>query len=76
MERAIALREEQPARTTSTLVDILEREEGLQLKRTLNAHTLTSQLRRRGKTRRLLSQGGRYANLWRQQQLEEELELA
>ena len=58
LEKAIALREEQPARTTSTLVDILERE-GLKLERPLNAHTLTSQLRGRGKTRRLLSQGGR-----------------
>jgi transposase InsO family protein len=58
LEKAIALREEQPARTTSVLVDILERE-GLKLERPLNAHTLTSQLRGRGKTRRLLSQGGR-----------------
>lgn len=56
LQRAIALREEQPARTTSTLVDILEREQDLQLERPLNAHTLTSQLRRCGKTRRLLSQ--------------------
>jgi len=59
LERAIALREEQPARTTLTLVDILEREQELKLERPLNAHTLTSQLRRCGKTRRLLSQGGR-----------------
>src|SRR5208283_1058498 len=50
LEKAIALREEQPARTTSMLVDILERE-GLKLERPLNAHTLTSQLRGRGKTR-------------------------
>jgi putative transposase len=56
LEQAIALREEQPARTTSTLVDILEREGGLKLERPLNSHTLTSQLRRLGKTRRLLSQ--------------------
>ena len=59
LERAIALREEQPARTTSTLVDILKREADLQLEHPLNAHTLTSQLRRRGKTRRLLSQESR-----------------
>lgn len=59
LERAIALREEQPARTTSTLVDILKRDDSLKLERPLNPHTLTSQLRRCGKTRRLLSQGGR-----------------
>jgi putative transposase len=59
LERAIALREEQPERTTSTLVDILKRDEALKLERPLNAHTLTSQLRGRGKTRRLLSQNGR-----------------
>jgi putative transposase len=59
LEQAIALREEQPARTTSTLVDILKRDDRLKLERPLNPHTLTSQLRRRGKTRRLLSQSSR-----------------
>lgn len=56
LERAIQLREEQPERTTQTLVDILRRDETLALKQPLNVHTLTTHLRRRGKTRRLLSQ--------------------
>jgi transposase InsO family protein len=56
LEKAIALREEQPARTTQTLVDILRRDENVQLQQPLNAHTLTTHLRRRGKTRRLLGQ--------------------
>ena len=56
LARAIALREEQPLRTTQTLVDILQRDESLHLERPINVHTLTTQLRRLGKTRRLLSQ--------------------
>lgn len=58
LEKAIALREEQPARTTQTLVNILNRDETLrlQLERPLKAHTLTTHLRRQGKTRRLLGQ--------------------
>jgi hypothetical protein len=56
LARAVALREEQPSRTTQTLVDILQRDESLQLERPVNVHTLTTQLRRLGKTRRLLSQ--------------------
>ncbi len=59
LERAISLREEQPARTTTTLVDILKRDENLQLGQPLNAHTLTSHLRARCKTRQLLAQGPR-----------------
>lgn len=54
LERAIALRQEQPARTTQTLVDILRREESLALPRPVNVHTLTTHLRKRGMTRRLL----------------------
>ena len=54
LERAVALREEQPARTTQTLVDILQRDETLSLARPINVHTLTTQLRQRGKTRRLI----------------------
>ena len=56
LEKAIALRQEQPARTTTTLVDILKRDESLKLERPLNVHTLSSHLRARGKTRRLLAQ--------------------
>ena len=58
LAQAIALRDEQPARTTQTLVDILRRGEtlGVPLDQPLNVHTLTTHLRRRGKTRRLLGQ--------------------
>ncbi len=56
IEKAIALREEQPARTTSTLADILKRDPELSLEQIPNDHTLTSHLRSRGKTRRLLAQ--------------------
>jgi putative transposase len=56
VEKAIALREEQPARTTTTLVDILTRDPELSLPQPPNAHTLTSHLRSCGKTRRLMAQ--------------------
>jgi len=56
VEQAIALREEQPARTTQTLVDIIQRDASLDLDRPVNVHTLTTHLRQRGKTRRLLRQ--------------------
>jgi putative transposase len=56
LAQAIALREEQPARTTQTLVDILQRDERLHLAHPVNVHTLTTHLRRCGKTRRLLAQ--------------------
>lgn len=56
VEKAIALREEQPARTTTTLTDILKRDPQLSLEQIPNAHTLASHLRARGKTRRLLAQ--------------------
>jgi len=56
LARAIALREEQPARTTQTLVDILQRDASLHLPHPINVHTLTTHLRRSGKTRRLLAQ--------------------
>jgi transposase InsO family protein len=58
LEKAIALREEQPSRTTQTLVDILQRDESLSLPRSVNVHTLTTHLRRHGKTRRILAQTG------------------
>ena len=54
LEQAIALREEQPARTTQTLVDILRRDTRTPLPQPPNVHTLTTHLRQRGKTRRLL----------------------
>jgi len=56
IEKAIALREEQPARTTTTLADILKRDPELSGEQIPNAHTLASHLRSRGKTRRLLAQ--------------------
>lgn len=56
LERAIQLREERPERTTQTLVEILRRDETLALKQPPNVHTLTTHLRRRGKTRRLLGE--------------------
>ena len=59
LDKAMALREEQPARTTQTIVDILQRDESLSLPRSVNVHTLTTHLRQRGKTRRLLRQSAR-----------------
>ena len=59
LEKAIALRQEQPARTTQTLVDILVRDPSLSLPQALNVHTLTTHLRQRGQTRRLLDQPGK-----------------
>jgi putative transposase len=56
LAKAIALRVEQPARTTQTLVELLQRDPEVQLSQPLNAHTLTTHLRRRGQTRRLLRQ--------------------
>jgi len=56
LARAVGLREEQPARTTQTLVDILQRDARLTLPAAINVHTLTTHLRQRGKTRRLLGQ--------------------
>ena len=49
LQRAIALREQQPERTTPMLVEILKREG-----QTVNAHTLATHLRQAGKTRQLL----------------------
>lgn len=54
LARAIQLREEQPERTTQTLVEILKRDDGLALAQPPNVHTLATHLRRRGKTRRLV----------------------
>jgi putative transposase len=59
LEKAIALRQEQPARTTPMLVELLQRDPELALTTPLNAHTLTTHLRARGQTRRRLSQSGR-----------------
>jgi len=62
VEKAIALREEQPTRTTAMIVNILKQDEGLKLKldlRPLNVHTLTTHLRLHSKTRRLLANTGR-----------------
>lgn len=54
--RSTILREEQPSRTTQTLVGILQRDESLHLERPVNVHTLATQLRRLDKTRRLPAQ--------------------
>lgn len=57
--KAVALREEQPARTTPMIVQLLQRDPDLHLDQPLNAHTLTTHLRQLGKTRRLVAQTGR-----------------
>lgn len=59
VEKAIALREEQPTRTTAMIVNILKQDKSLKLEQPLNAHTLTTHLRLHGKTRRLLANTGR-----------------
>ena len=59
VDKAIALREAQPERTTAMIVHILAKDDTLQLEAPLNAHTLTTHLRARGKTRRLLEHPGR-----------------
>jgi transposase InsO family protein len=59
LEKAIALRQEQPDRTTPMLVELLKRDPELKLSQPLNAHTLTTHLRQKGKTRRLLAQSTR-----------------
>ncbi len=59
VEKAIALREEQPTRTTAMIVNILKQDKSLKLDQPLNAHTLTTHLRLHGKTRRLLANTGR-----------------
>ena len=59
LEKAIALRQQQPARTTPMLVELLKRDPELQFPGPLNAHTLTTHLRARGQTRRRLAQSPR-----------------
>ena len=59
LEKAVALRQEQPDRTTPMLVELLKRDPDLKLSQTPNAHTLTTHLRQKGKTRRLLGQSTR-----------------
>lgn len=49
LDRAVALREEQPARTTPMITEHLARD-GIRV----NAHTLSTHLRKLGKTRRIL----------------------
>lgn len=55
LQKAIVLREEQPARTTPMIVELLKRDPALKEVQGLNAHTLTTHLRQQGKTRRLLA---------------------
>ena len=59
LEAAIALRQQQPARTTPMLVELLQRDPNLKLDQPINAHTLTTQLRQRGHSRRQLGQATR-----------------
>jgi transposase InsO family protein len=61
LQKAIALREEQPERTTAMIVNLLKRDPELkdQEIESLNIHTLTTHLRQQGKTRRLLAQTSR-----------------
>jgi putative transposase len=60
LKKAITLREEQPTRTTQTIVDILQRDPSLKLEiGSLNVHTLTTHLRQLGKSRYLLAHTGR-----------------
>jgi len=61
LHKAIALREEQPERTTAMIVNLLKRDPELKDQRleVLNIHTLTTHLRQQGKTRRLLAQVSR-----------------
>ena len=59
LAKAVALREEQPARTTPMLVQLLRRDPELKLAEMPNAHTLATHLRQLGKTRRLLRQQDR-----------------
>ena len=54
LEKAVALREAQPERTTPMLVQLLQRDPDLKLSEPLNAHTLATHLRQLGKTRRLV----------------------
>ncbi len=63
LQKAIAMREEQPDRTTTMIVNLLKRDPELKDQATqvenLNVHTLTTHLRQQGKTRRLLGQASR-----------------
>lgn len=69
LERAIALRQEQPARTTPMLVELLKRDPQLHLEGPLNAHTLTTHLRQRGQTRRRLAQSPRAFHRFEQEEV-------
>jgi putative transposase len=69
LERAVALRQEQPARTTPMLVELLKRDPDLHLAGPLNAHTLTTHLRARGQTRRRLAQAPRAFHRFEQEEV-------
>jgi putative transposase len=59
LQKAIALRQEQPGRTTPMIVELLQRDPQLKLEQPLNAHTLTTHLRANGQTRRILARTSR-----------------
>jgi transposase InsO family protein len=59
LTKAVALRDEQPARTTPMIVQLLRRDPDVKPDDIPNAHTLATHLRQLGKTRRLLKQQDR-----------------
>lgn len=59
LAKAVGLREEQPARTTPMIVQLLKRDPEVKPDDLPNAHTLATHLRQLGKTRRLLKQQDR-----------------
>jgi putative transposase len=71
LERAVVLRQEQPGRTTPMLVELLKRDPELHLPQPLNAHTLTTHLRARGQTRRLLARSPRAFHRFEREQVNE-----
>ena len=56
LQKAIALREEQPERTTAMIVELLKRDPEFKNVKGLNPHTLSTHLRQQGKTRRRLAE--------------------
>ena len=59
LEKAIAIREQQPSRTTTMIVELMKLDPELKGIELPNPHTLATHLRQGGNTRRLLSQSTR-----------------
>ncbi len=67
VQKAIALREEVPSRSTSTIIEILRRDPAVPADQTLKARTLRDLLRQRGKTRaQLVGQSKAYRRFERE----------